>query len=71
MRIAKPITPTLKPIETARAELNRVTEAETAIAAILLRLEQDTGKSIDVVNVDTRNWGRLATEIFLTTTPRQ
>lgn len=55
----------------AERETESVHEAETAIVKILARLEDETGKSIDHVDVDTRNWGRLATTITLTTRVRQ
>ena len=57
--------------QTALADQAAIKRAEERIRRVLLDLEEATGKSIDLVNVDTRNWGRLATEIFLTTTVRQ
>lgn len=46
-------------------------KAEQAIEKILLGLERDTMKSIDAVSVDTRNFGQLATEIYLSDKQRQ
>lgn len=40
-------------------------EAEHRIQGILLDLEAETGRSIDCVNVDTRNFGNCRVEIFL------
>lgn len=45
-------------IETATAK------AEIAIEKILINLENETGKTIDSVNVDTRNFANCNTEIF-------
>ena len=39
--------------------------AEQAIQGILLRLAEDTGKTVDQVNVDTRRWANCTVEIFL------
>ena len=66
-----PCTKREKLIEATRRELNFVKEAEEAIRVALLRLEDKTGKSVESVNVDTRNFGRLSTEIFLTSTRRE
>lgn len=41
-------------------------KAQEAIQKILLSLERDTRLSVDAVTVDTRNFGQLKTEIFLT-----
>lgn len=38
--------------------------AEIAIQKILLDLENETGREIDEVNVDTRNFASLNVEIF-------
>ena len=53
-------TPTLtdKEIETACAK------AEIAIEKILIDLENETGRMIGSVNVDTRNFANCNTEIF-------
>lgn len=55
----------------SRQELDAIKAAETAIQATLHALEESTGKSIDNVDIDTRNFGKLATEISLTSKPRQ
>ncbi len=52
-------------------EAKLVSAAEAAIVAILAKLEDATGRSIDFVEVDTRNWGRLGTTILLTRRARQ
>ncbi len=41
-------------------------KAEKAIQKILHRLEHDTMMSVETISVDTRNFGQLATEIYLT-----
>lgn len=40
--------------------------AERAIAATLLKLEEDTGLTVAYVSVDTRNFAHLETQISLT-----
>lgn len=45
-------------------------KAEADIRAILNRLERDTMLSVEAVSVDTRNFGQLSTEIYLTTKAR-
>lgn len=51
---------------TERAIAIATRKAEEAIQRILLKLEHDTMMSVDVVTVDTRNFARLSTEVFLT-----
>ena len=41
-------------------------QAEERIQRILIDLEEETGKRIDHVEVDTRNFAQLRTEITLT-----
>ena len=48
-----------------------VHKIEELIHDWLVVLEQATGKSIDHVSVDTRNFGRLAVEITLTSKRRE
>lgn len=62
---------TEKPIQAAQRELDAVKKAQEAIRTILLRLEEETGKSIDSVEVDTRNFAQLATQIWLTAAGRR
>ena len=54
---------------TADADSHRIDAltdaAEKAIQKILRDLEDETFKSVDQVNVDTRNFANCATEIFL------
>ena len=57
--------------EAAQREIAAITQAEEKIRRILLDLEDATGKSVEQVNVDTRNWVSLSTEIFLTMTVRR
>lgn len=45
----------------------RITAAEEAIQKILLDLEEETGASVEFVDVDTHNFCQLRTSIFLTT----
>lgn len=47
-----------------------VERAEAAIQRILLDLEEETGASIDGVEVDTRNFSGLHTDIWLAMEPR-
>ena len=42
-----------------------VRDAERRIQRILIELEDETAKRIDLVEVDTRNFGQLKTEIHL------
>lgn len=44
--------------------------AESEIQRVLLELEEKSGLAVDRVEVDTRNWAQLRTEITLTTTKR-
>jgi hypothetical protein len=48
-----------------------IAKAKLAIRRILADLEEETGMSVNFVNVDTRNFSNLATEIFLTYEQRQ
>ncbi len=57
---------TEKPIHAARRELDAVKKAQEIIRTALLALESATGKSIESVRVDTRNFANLDTEIWLT-----
>lgn len=43
-----------------------VAKAEKAIQKLLADLEQEISMSIDAVEVDTRNFAQLRTEIFVT-----
>lgn len=40
-------------------------KAEKAIQRVLLELEEETGKRVVIVEVDTRNFANLATSIFV------
>ncbi len=59
-----------RPVLTARI-LSLLARAEESISRTLLSLEQETGFSIDDVDVDTRNFGRLRIEVRLTKRVRQ
>jgi hypothetical protein len=50
-----------KPSEVARL----IEDAEQRIQRILWELERDTGRAVDEVEVDTRNYAQLRTEITL------
>ena len=53
-------------------EIIKACEAtEREIQRLLYALETTTGMSIEHVDIDTRNWGQLKTEITLTTRVRQ
>lgn len=52
--------------EKSDATARAAAKAEKAIQKILLDLEQETRLSVDGVEVDTRNFAQLRTEIFLT-----
>ncbi len=58
-QVGPPMQPPSDPIETA------VVETEAKIRAALVRLEEQTGKRVDFVEVDTRNFANLRTEIHL------
>jgi hypothetical protein len=51
----------MEPAEVARL----VEDAEKRIQRILLELEEDVGRAVDEVEVDTRNYAQLRTEITL------
>ena len=51
-------------METSSAE-DPVDRAEKRIQRILAELEEETGRGIDDVQVDCRNFANLRTEIFL------
>lgn len=53
------------------AESMALTSAEKRIQRILLDLEEEAGKRIDQVNVDTRNYANCSVEIFLTERQRR
>lgn len=42
-----------------------VLKAEDEIQKILLELEQDEGTSVDLVEIDTRNYAKCAVTIFM------
>jgi hypothetical protein len=46
-----------------------VRHAERRIQRILIELEEELGKRVEHVEVDTRNWAQLRTEITLTERP--
>lgn len=48
------------------AAARAVAKAEKAIQKLLADLEQEISMSIDAVEVDTRNFAQLRTEIFVT-----
>lgn len=48
-----------------------IKEAEKRIQRALLDLEEEVGKNIDQVNVDTRNYANCSVEIFLTERQRR
>ena len=50
---------------TAKAVEVATAKAEQAIQKILLSLENDTLMRVDHVNIDTRNFAQLRTDIFL------
>jgi len=54
-----------EPILTSRQK-SRLDQAENEIREILFALEEQVGLSIEHVEVDTRNFGQLKTEITLT-----
>lgn len=47
------------------AEVSAIKDAEDRIRHILAELEEETGKVVDHVEVDTRNFAQLRTEIRL------
>lgn len=47
-----------------------VERAEKRVREILYELEEETGASIESVEVDTRNFAQLSTDIWLTTERR-
>lgn len=48
------------------AAARAVAKAEKAIQNVLADLEQEISMSVDAVEVDTRNFAQLKTEIFVT-----
>lgn len=57
-------------IDPMEDEMRELVLAEEAIQKILFALEERTNRSVDLVNVDTRNWANLKVEITMTTTTR-
>jgi hypothetical protein len=53
-----------------RREWGLLKSAELRIQRILIELESETGKAIEHVEVDVRNFAQLATEIVLRNGPR-
>lgn len=53
------------PISNEAKVADAVARCEIALQKLLLKLEEDTGKKIDQVSVDTQNFANLNVEIFL------
>lgn len=59
-----------KVLDTTNAHIAAVERAEQRVRDILSELEEETGATIESVDVDTRNFSGLRTEIFLTSERR-
>lgn len=56
--------------ETTEKHSAAVKRAENRVREILHELEEETGASIESVEIDTRNFAQLRTDIWLTTERR-